>query len=78
MNKKSIFSKLTVLLFALVAIIGLAQAQTTYTFSNYPAGVQYATETHVLDDDVTLYTVKCYFTTELRVYSNATNNRLLH
>ncbi len=50
-------------------------AQTTYTFADYTAGTQYAeNEEHVLDEDVTLYTTQCHFTTELRVYSSETHN----
>ena len=47
----------------------------TYTFSNYAAGTQYAkNEEHKLDDDVTIYTNDCHFTSELRIYSSSTNN----
>ena len=46
-----------------------------YTFSNYTAGTQYAdNEEHKLDDDVTIYTTDCHFTTELRIYSSTTYN----
>ena len=47
----------------------------TYTFSNYTAGTQYAkNEVHKLDDNVTLTTTDCHFTSELRIYSSSTNN----
>ena len=47
----------------------------TYTFSKYTAGTQYAkNEEHKLDDDVTIYTNDCHFTSELRIYSSSTNN----
>ncbi len=47
----------------------------TYTFSNYTAGTQYAkNEEHVLDNDVTVLTNDCHFTTQLRIYSSSTNN----
>ena len=47
----------------------------TYTFSSYAAGTQYAkNEEHKLDDDVTIYTNDCHFTSELRIYSSSTNN----
>ena len=47
----------------------------TYTFSNYTAGTQYATnEEHILDEDVTIYTTQCHFTTELRIYASNTHN----
>lgn len=74
MKQKSILLKTMFLLFALVSFVKLSIAQVTYTFSNYPAGEQYAIETHVLDADVTLYTVECHFTTELRVYSNSSHD----
>ena len=46
-----------------------------YTFSNYSAGTQYAdNEEHKLDDDVTIYTTDCHFTTQLRIYSSTTYN----
>ncbi len=46
-----------------------------YTFSNYSAGTQYAdNEEHKLDDDVTIYTTDCHFTTQLRIYSSSTYN----
>ena len=48
-----------------------ADAETIkYTISNYPAGTQYKTETHELDDYLTIYTnTRCHFTTELRIYA---------
>ena len=47
----------------------------TYTFSNYAAGTQYAkNEQHVLDGILTMTTTDCHFTTQLRIYSSATNN----
>ena len=46
-----------------------------YTFANYTAGTQYAkNEEHKLDDDVTIYTNDCHFTSELRIYSSSSNN----
>ncbi|MBQ7387065.1 MAG: hypothetical protein IJW03_02750 [Clostridia bacterium] len=48
---------------------------TTYTFSNYTAGTQYAeNEEHALDANVTLVTTQCYFTTDLRMYSSGTHD----
>ena len=53
----------------------IGRAQTTYTFSNYPQGTQYAVnEEHVLDNSVTLYTTECHFTTQLRVYSSSSHD----
>ncbi len=53
----------------LLGVVGFAQ--TTYTFSSYPGGTQYAEEeVHVLDNDVTLVTTQCHFTTQLRVYAS--------
>ena len=47
----------------------------TYTFSKYTAGTQYAeNEEHVLDENTTIYTTDCHFTTELRIYSSSTYN----
>jgi hypothetical protein len=72
MKKKStVLKKAMLMLTCLIGFLGLTFAQTTYIFSNYDSGEQYAVdEEHVLDDDVTLYTTNCYFTTELRVYAN--------
>lgn len=47
----------------------------TYTFSDYTAGTQYAqNEEHVLDDNITVVTNDCHFTTQIRIYSSSTNN----
>ncbi len=49
--------------------------ETTYTFSDYSAGTQYkADEVHKLDDNITITTTQCHFTTELRIYSSSTHN----
>ncbi|MBQ3166563.1 MAG: hypothetical protein IJC01_04410, partial [Clostridia bacterium] len=46
-----------------------------YTFSDYDAGTQYAeNEEHVLDENVTIYTTQCHFTTQLRIYSSNAHN----
>ena len=45
-----------------------------YIMSNYTAGTQYATEEHKLDEKLTLHTVECHFTTQLRIYSSSTHN----
>ena len=45
------------------------------TFSNYTAGTQYAeNEKHDLGDGLVIYTTACHFTTQLRIYSSASNN----
>jgi len=47
----------------------------TYTFANYEAGEQYAAgEVHKLDDNVTVTTTDCHFTTQLRLYYSAVND----
>ena len=47
----------------------------TYVFANYTAGTQYAkNEEHKLDDNTTIVTTECHFTTELRIYSSSTHN----
>ena len=76
MTKKStVFKKVAFLFCCFMSFWGLTFAQTTYTFSNYPAGEQYAiNEVHVLDDDVTIYTNDCHFTQQLRVYSSSSHN----
>lgn len=67
--------------YAVFATVGEPEGTTTeevtrtYTFSYYTAGTQYASnEEHVLDDDVTIYTTKCHFTTQLRIYSSGEND----
>ena len=53
----------------------LAASLTTYSFSNYVAGTQYKeNEEHKLDDNVTVVTTQCHFTSELRIYSSAAHN----
>ena len=43
----------------------------TYTFAGYTAGTQYAVgEVHKLDDNMTVTTNQCHFTTELRFYQD--------
>lgn len=45
------------------------------TFSEYAAGTQYAeNEEHNINDDLTIYTTQCHFTSELRIYSSNTHN----
>ena len=47
----------------------------TYTFADYEAGEQYAAgEVHKLDDNVTVTTTDCHFTTQLRLYYSAVND----
>lgn len=72
MEKKStVLKKAMFMLTCLIGFLGPTFAQTTYTFSNYAAGTAGSVdEEHVLDEDVTLYTTNCFFTTELRVYAN--------
>lgn len=79
---KNLFKKsLSVLMitFLTVFVLGISNkvkaASTTYTFSNYTAGTQYAeNEEHVLDDVLTLYTTQCHFTSQLRVYSSSSHD----
>jgi len=73
MKKKSILCSIVTLCTMLLGMVGFAQ--TTYTFSDYPGGEQYAIdEVHVLDNDVTLVTTQCHFTTQLRVYASASHD----
>ena len=73
MKKSSILCGIVTLCMMLFAVSGYAQ--TTYTFSDYPAGTQYAMdEAHVLDNDVTVYTCDCHFTTQLRVYASSSHD----
>ena len=54
---------------------GTENVSRSYTFSNFTAGTQYAeNEVHKLDNDVTLTTTDCHFTSELRIYSSSTYN----
>ena len=79
--KKRILSLLTLIfVFALtvvpfMAINASAAETTTYTFSKYTAGTQYAkNEVHKLDDKITVVTNDCHFTTQIRIYSSSSNN----
>ena len=48
---------------------------TSYTFSDYAAGTQYAeNEAHVLDEYVTCTTTQAHFTTQLRLYSSSSHD----
>lgn len=78
---KTVFTQFRYLLIAalmcLVSGSVWGEETTTYTvvFSEYPAGNQYAVnEEHVINDDLTIYTTKCHFTTQLRVYDTSANN----
>ena len=45
------------------------------TFADFPAGSSYAeNEKHDLGEGLVIYTTKCLFTTELRIYSSSTYN----
>jgi hypothetical protein len=67
-------SLVAILLVMLMAVGGLF-AQTTYNFSDYSSGDQYAEEEHVLDGVLTIYTVECHFRTDgLRIYSSDAHN----
>ena len=79
--KKRIISAILLVFVAVVALIPAAglnasAAETkSYTFSSYTAGTQYAkNEVHVLDEDITVVTNNCHFTSELRIYSSSSNN----
>jgi hypothetical protein len=48
--------------------------KTTYNFSTYAKGTQYATETHKLDDKLTMDITKCHLNTQLRIYQDQNNN----
>lgn len=77
MKKKAILYSVLPLCMVLFSSMGFSQ--TTYTFSNYPEGVQYAeNEVHVLDNDVTLVTNQCHFTSQLRVYSSSSHDGNFH
>ena len=67
---------LVAILLVMLMAVGSLFAQTTYTFSNYTAGAQYAIEEqHVLDDVLTIYTTECHFRTDqLRIYSSTSHN----
>lgn len=67
---------LVAILLVMLMAVGSLFAQTTYTFSNYTAGTQYAVdEEHVLDGVLTIYTTECHFRTDqLRIYSSASHN----
>ena len=61
----------------MLAVLGVQAEVVTksVTFSNYTAGTQYAdNEKHDLGDGLVIYTTKCHFTSELRIYSSSTNN----
>ena len=65
-------------IFAVMLAVFSVQAEEvtkSVTFSNYTAGTQYAdNEKHDLGDGLVIYTTKCHFTSELRIYSSSTNN----
>lgn len=69
--------KLFVILSCMLMTIGVWAEETktiNVTFSDYPKGTLYAAnEEHVLSKELTIYTTACYFTSELRIYSNKNN-----
>ena len=67
---------LSILCCLLAVVNGTAEEVTkSVTFSKYTAGKQYAkNEKHDLGDGLVIYTTLCHFTTELRIYSSASNN----
>lgn len=71
------FRLLFVLSCLLMSTAMLAENKKTIsvTISDFPAGIQYAKdEEHDLGDGLVIYTTLCHFTSELRIYSSATNN----
>ena len=74
MNMKKFL--LSILCCLLVVVNGYAAEVTkSVTFSSYAAGTQYAkNEKHDLGDGLVIYTTDCHFTTQLRIYSSASNN----
>jgi|GEM_PF-2590002 len=49
------------------------KVKTTYDFSTYTAGTQYATETHKLDATLTMDITKCHLNKQLRIYDSGEN-----
>ncbi len=43
-------------------------------FSTYTAGVQYAEETHTLDENITMHITECHLNTQLRIYSSSSHD----
>lgn len=71
--------KLLLFLGCMLMVMGMRAEEVTksVTFSDpeYNAGTQYAeNEKHDLGDGLVIYTTKCHFTSELRIYSSSTNN----
>lgn len=69
--------KLLLVLGCMLMVMGVRAEEVTksVTFSEYTAGSQYApSEKHDLGGGLVIYTTKCYFTSELRIYSSSTNN----
>ena len=48
--------------------------------ADYPAGVQYADEAHVINDTLTIYTANkgCHWTKEIRIYHSSTNDGYIY
>lgn len=70
----SIVLALTLVL-GLATMVGAANASKTYTIGDYTAGTQYAAnEEHKLDENVTVYTTECHFTSQLRIYSSSSHD----
>lgn len=68
--KKKIFFLLGCL-FITTMILAENTKTISVTFSDFSKGVQYAeNEKHDLGNGLIIYTTKCYFTTELRIYGN--------
>ncbi len=71
-------AKLLIILSCLFVAVGVLAEDTktiSVTFTNFAAGKQYAeNERHDLGYGLVVYTTLCHFTTNLRIYSSATNN----
>lgn len=66
--------KLLLILGCMLMVMGVRAEEVTksVTFSDYTAGTQYAqNEEHDLGNGLVIYTTKCHFTSELRIYSSS-------
>jgi hypothetical protein len=73
--KQRVFSILSLMLLAIKLLAEGTETTISVTFADFPKGASEAiNERHDLGGGLVIYTTKCHFTSELRIYSSASNN----
>ena len=73
--KQRVFSILSFMLLAIKLLAEGTETTISVTFADFPKGASEAiNERHDLGGGLVIYTTKCHFTSELRIYSSTSNN----